>query len=214
MTNSIGYYGDSGQSASNSAYWQNLYNSPAEWGRSYFDATHNFVGSYIYELPYGKSKKYGSHINPIANGFLANWQVSGILSLRNGFPITIQALDKSHTTSRGARANCLGPSGGNHGVGLGTFWFSTSAFSQPASGFGTCGNNTVVGPGLREFDLGAQKQFPVTESKRFEFRAEFINLTNTPIFNAPSRSVTSTTFGEVTGSQGARNIQFGLKFYF
>ena len=68
--------------------------------------------------------------------------------------------------------------------------------------------------GLREFDLGAQKQFPVTESKRFEFRAEFINLTNTPIFNAPSRSVTSTTFGEVTGSQGARNIQFGLKFYF
>jgi len=48
MTNSIGYYGDSGQSASNSAYWQDLYDSPGEWGRSYFDAAHNFVASYIY----------------------------------------------------------------------------------------------------------------------------------------------------------------------
>src|SRR5207245_433751 len=107
MTNSIGYYGDSGQSASNSAYWPNL--------------------------------------------------------------------DKSGTTSRGARANCIGPSGGNHAVGLGAFWFNTSVFSQPTSGFGSCGNNIVVGPGLREFDLGVQKQLPVTESKRFEFRAEFIN---------------------------------------
>ena len=216
LTNSIGYYGDGGQSGSNSAYWQNLYNSAAEWGRSYFDATHNFVGSYVYELPFGKGKKYGDHLNPVASGVLGNWQLSGILSLHTGFPITIQGIDKSKTTSRGPKANCLGPSGGNHGVGLGTTWFniSASAFAQPTSGFGSCGNNTVVGPGLREFDLGVQKEFPITESKRLEFRAEFINFTNTPIFNSPSRNVTSATFGEVLSSQGARNIQLALKFLF
>ncbi len=214
MTNSIGYYGDGGQSGSNSAYWQDLWNSPAEWGRSYFDARHNFVGSYIYQLPFGKERKYGSHINPIANGFLGGWQVSGIVSLRSGFPITIQGIDKSGTTSRGPRANCLGPNLSPHGVGLGAFWLDPFVFSQPASGFGNCGDNTVGGPGLSEFDLGVQKAFHVTESKRFEFRSEFINFTNTPIFNSPSRNVTSATFGEVLSSQGPRNIQLALKFYF
>jgi len=126
----------------------------------------------------------------------------------------MQARDVSGTTSRGARANCIGPSGGNHGVGLGTTWFNIASFAQPASGFGDCGNNTVVGPGLSEFDLGLQKKISVTESTHFEFRAEFINLTNTPIFNSPTRNVTSLTFGEVLSSQGERNVQFGLKFYF
>lgn len=214
MTDSIGYYGDGGQAASNSAYWQNLYDSASEWGRSYFDATHNFVASYVYELPFGAKKRWGSDLNPVANAIFGDWQLSGILTLHTGFPITITGRDKSGTNSRGARADCIGPAGGNHGVGLGATWFNTASFSQPTSGFGTCGDNTVVGPGERGLDLGVDKEFPVTESKRFEFRAEFLNLTNTPIFNAPNRSVVSSQFGEVTSAQGERNIQLGLKFYF
>lgn len=213
-TNSIGYYGDGGQAGSNSAYWQNLYNGGSEWGRSYFDAKHNFVGSYVYELPFGKGKKFGSQLNSVANGVLGNWNLSGILSLHSGFPITMQGRDVSGTTSRGSRANCVGPSAGSQGVGLGTTWFNIASAVQPVSGFGNCGNNTVVGPGLSEFDLGVQKKIPVTEARYLEFRAEFINFTNTPIFNSPSRNVTSSTFGEVLSSQGERNIQFGLKFYF
>ena len=222
MTNSIGYYGEGGgQAASNSAYWQNLYNSRSEWGLAYFDAKHNFVGSYIYELPFGRKQRFGDNWNSVVNGVLGNWQMSGILSLHSGFPITIQARDVSGTFSRGAKANCIGPSSGPQGVGQGTSWFNaatntaTAAFAQPASGtFGTCGNNTVRGPGLSDFDLGVQKDFPVSESKRFQFRAEFLNLTNTPFFNAPDRNVTSATFGQVLSAQGERNIQFGLKFYF
>jgi hypothetical protein len=54
----------------------------------------------------------------------------------------------------------------------------------------------------------------VTESKRIEFRAEFMNLSNTPTFQAFDRGVTDAAFGEVTSSQGERNIQFALKFLF
>jgi hypothetical protein len=62
--------------------------------------------------------------------------------------------------------------------------------------------------------LSLQKEFPVGESKRFEFRVESFNTTNTPIFNAPAVDVNAATFGEISGAQGERNIQVGLKFYF
>jgi hypothetical protein len=220
MTNAIGYYGDGGQAASNSAYWQNLYNMASEWGPAYFDARHNFVGSYVYALPYGKGRKFGRQASGVVNGFLGNWELTGILSLHTGFPFTITSRDQSGTNSRGAKANCLGPVHYTRGVGLGTSWFDTSVFAQPSPGtFGTCANQTVFGPGMRQFDLGMLKDFPITEAKRLEFRAEFVNMSNTPVFNAPSRAQFSTTFGEVLSAQnvngaGPRNIQFALKFYF
>jgi hypothetical protein len=215
MTNAIGYYGEGGQAASNSAYFQNLYNSASEWGPSYFDDTHNFVFSYVYQLPYGSGMRFGSTANPIAKAILGNWQLSGIVSAHTGLPITITGPDDSGTKSRGAKANCLAPVTYSHGVGEGTTWFSTSPFGiAPIGTFGTCANGTVRGPGLRDWDLGVTKRIPITESKRVEFHAQFINLTNTPLFQSPTRSVTSGTFGEVLSSQGQRNIQLALKFYF
>jgi hypothetical protein len=101
------------------------------------------------------------------------------------------------------------------GVGPGTTWFATSSFAQPAAGtFGSCSNGTTIGPGLKDWDVGIEKQFPITESKRLEFRAEFINFTNSPVFEAPTTSVDSSKFGEVLTSEFQRNIQFALKFYF
>jgi len=61
--------------------------------------------------------------------------------------------------------------------------------------------------------MSLQKSIPI-ESKRIEFRAEFFNLTNTPHFNSPDVNVTSLTFGQIISSQGERNIQLALKFYF
>lgn len=215
MTNAIGYYGGGGQSASNSAYFQNLYNMASEWGPAYFDNTHNFVFSYVYQLPYGSGKRFGSHANAVARYVLGGWQISGIVSDHTGFPFTITGTDNSGTNSRGAKANCLGPVSYPDGVGPGEDWFSTAPFSVASVGtFGTCANNTVRGPGLRKWDAGIDKYFPIGESKRLEFRSEFINFTNTPIFNSPSRGVTSGTFGQIRSSQGERNIQFALKFIF
>ena len=215
MTNSIGYYGDGGQTAENYGYFEDLYNKISEWGPSYFDVTHVFSGAYVYQLPFGRGKRFGGHMNPVLNGILGNWQFSGIVSLHTGFPITIMANDLSGTLSGGMRANCLGPVTYTHGVGPGTTWFSTDEFSQPAGGtFGSCANGTVRGPGLSQWNQSFQKEFPISESKRLEFRAEFINFTNTPIFNAPNQIVDSAQFGQVLSSQGQRNIQFAFKFYF
>jgi hypothetical protein len=72
----------------------------------------------------------------------------------------------------------------------------------------------VRGPGLKQFDFSVHKLFPIKERMNLEFRTEFFNLTNTPQFNAPNRSASSATFGEVTSAQGERNIQFALKLNF
>lgn len=216
MSDAIGYYGEGGQAGSQSAYWQNLYNRKAEWGPTYFDLQHNFTFSYVYELPFGKSKQFGSGWNPLVNGVLGGWQTGGILSLHTGFPITIQDSDRSGTNSRGARADRVAD--GNDGpktVGPDGVWFNTSAFQPTKVGtFGNSGVGIIRGPGLERFDLSLQKQFAIRESKRLEFRAETFNLTNTPTFSSPNRNVNSSQFGQIRGSQGERNVQFALKLYF
>jgi hypothetical protein len=69
----------------------------------------------------------------------------------------------------------------------------------------------VRGPGLRTADLSVQKEFLLSESKTLEFRAEFFNVTNTPILISPSTWL-NYKLGLIDSSQGERNIQFALKF--
>jgi hypothetical protein len=217
MTNSIGYYGSwGGQVVPAAAYWQNLYDGQSEWAPCESDVR-NLLSSYaVYELPFGHKMHYGNTWNPATNAVLGNWQVSGILQLRGGFPSTVSATDASGTGSRSPRADCLGPptypktpvSTG------GILWVSPDSYGPALPGaFGTCSVDGFSGPGLRTFDLSVQKSFPITESKRIEFRSEFINFTNTPIFNVTNTTI-GAGFGVINSSQGSRNIQFSLKIYY
>jgi hypothetical protein len=215
MSDAIGYYGEGGQAGSQSAYFQNLYDRKAEWGPTYFDATNMFNFVYSYQFPFGNGKKWGNGLHPVLDGVLGGWQMGGILNLRSGFPLTITATDLSGTRSRGARADRVGDGEGPKQVGKGNTWFDKSAFKQPVAGtLGNSGVGVVRGPGWKTFDLSLQKFFKVTEGSRMELRAEFFNLTNTPQFSGPVRSVASSTFGEITGSQGERQVQLGLKYSF
>ncbi len=215
MSDAIGYYGEGGQAGSQSAYFQNIYNRRAEWGPTYFDVRHMFVGAFYYELPFGKGKTYGSAWNPAINGILGGWQLGGILTLHTGFPLTIQGNDVSGTLSRGARADVIGVPHNSEVVGPGAHWLDGSAYAQPKQfTFGNSGPGVTRGPGLSRFDLSLGKRFPVKESKSLEFRAEAFNLTNTPAFNGPVRNINSPTFGEISSAQGERNVQLALKFYF
>lgn len=217
MTNSIGYYGAGGQSAPTSAYAQNLYDMAAEWGPCFFDVAHVVTGYAVYELPFGKGRRWANGMGGATNAILGGWNLGGILSVHGGFPLTVSASDASGTNSRGPRADCIAPP---HVLGRvpastgGYQWFDPNSYAAPQPGhFGSCGVGTVRGPGLATFDLSLQKEFAITESKRFELRGEAINLTNTPILNSPSTGLGG-GLGIITSSQGERNIQFALKFYY
>lgn len=94
----------------------------------------------------------------------------------------------------------------------------TANHSQPA--FGSCSVGNFRGPKLAEVDLSVHKDFLITERKRLEFRAEAINAFNHPIHTFSggpangSFDLGSPFFGQLTGSQGARNLQFALKFFY
>src|ERR1700733_715919 len=111
-------------------------------------------------------------------------------------------------------------------------WFDTSNIVNPAPNtFGTCGVGNIRGPGYADVDLSLHKLFTLTESKSLEFRFEGLNAFNHPVWtflggpdngsfdpgNGPSNTGPTSSnpnFGRVTGSQGARQLQLALKFYF
>jgi Carboxypeptidase regulatory-like domain/TonB dependent receptor len=226
MTDSTGYYGAGwGGTQSNlpMSFWQDIYNRKAEWGPCYFDRTHVLTSYVTYQLPFGHGKPYGASMNRAANAVVGGWEVGGIISLWGGNALTAGSgfSDNSGTLGSapflGTRGDCIGtPSYPKTNIGTaGIQWITQSNVAFPAAGtFGDCRNGSFRGPGLRTVDFSVLKDIPLGETRRFEFRAEFINAFNHPILNAPQMFVTATTFGQISTSQGERNIQFALKFYF
>ena len=173
-------------------------------------------GYVTYNIPFGRGRMYGKNLNRAINAIAGDWQINSIVTFHSGFPFTIGANDVSGTGSFGPLASCTGspivygkqnsPSGGYQ------FW-DQATFVQPTSGFGNCGVGIIRGPGLHTADLAISKLFTVTEHQNLELKAQAINFTNTPILNAPSTGL-GPTLGLVNSSQGARQIQFGLKYNF
>lgn len=219
MTNSIGYYGAGGQSAPASPYWQNLYDARSEWGPCYYDVPHTFSGYASYDIPVGRNRRFARGMNGIADAFLGGWRVNIIGMFHGGFPLTINAVDRSGTMARSARANCIAPAvifgtrNVSAALGGGYQWFSPASYAQPESGFGSCGVGTVRGPGLNSADVVVSKLFTIAEGQYLELRGEFLNASNTPILNAPTRSIGS-VLGVVNTSQNPRNVQVAIKYNF
>jgi hypothetical protein len=220
MSDNAGYYGYWGASQAyfGNTYWQNLYDSKGEWGPCFFDQTHGLTTYALYEVPFGKGRQYGKSVNPVVNAVAGGWNVSGILTVHGGFPMTPYTWADTSGTGMimPMRANCVAPirTVNSPFSGGGIQWWDPSSFQMPANGtFGSCGNDVARGPGLKQLDLSLQKDFPFTESKKLQFRTDFLNSTNTPIFNIPNLGLGG-GLGVISSSQGARNIQLALKFYF
>lgn len=219
LTNSVGFFGEAGQSASQSAWWQNQYNPKGDYGGCYYNVKGDFTGYFIYDLPFGRGRSYGSGMSRAADAFAGGWRLSVIPTFRGGFPLTLSAAnDESGTGTFAPRPNCIAPArvfGKRPASGtIGYQWFDPNSYQEPSAGtFGTCSVSSVFGPGEQNVDLGMAKMFPVFGEQNVEFRAEFINAFNHVILDAPNNSIGS-NLGITSSSEGARNIQFALKYNF
>ncbi len=73
-----GYERNSGQV--NGGTYQNPQDRRPDRGRYPFDTTHNATVSVVYEMP------FLNRFRGVAGGFLAGWQVNGIITLHTGYP--------------------------------------------------------------------------------------------------------------------------------
>jgi len=197
---------------------QNEFDRWASRAVAAIDVTHRFIVSFIYELPFGKGRRWGGQAPGLIDWLVGGWQFNGIATLQSGTPLAITASNTAGIYNPRTTANNNGKSGKLTGPAPRRLerWFDTSVFSQPEPfTFGTASARIIDlrADGVRNLDLSLFKEFRPLEKLRTQFRLEALNAFNTPQFSGPNTSVTSTAFGQVTAQGNApRQLQLGLKF--
>ncbi len=238
LTNNQGYYGRYGnaaiaQTTADVAFQSYVYNVALDYGLCDADIAHVFSGYLNYDLPFKSTS------NKALNGIIGNWHYDLVTSVHGGLPISMIQFGYDPTGAYfQPRPDCLEPAKATpykNFVGGGYVWFDPTTMAIPAPGhLGSCGISTERGPGLKQIDMSLSKKFPITEHQWVEFRFDAINTFNTPIFGVsgyatdvfPGGGIDKSRYGTDPGytasiptgvvnqSQGARNLQFALKWFF
>jgi hypothetical protein len=197
---------------------QNSYDIEASWALANYDVRHRFVISYLYELPFGRNRRFASGASGVLDAIIGGWQFNGITTLQTGTPLAITASNTAGIFGARTQPNSTGSDPRLDGPVRDRLnrYFDTTVYSQPAAF--TFGNEPNLSPflrahGVRNFDLSVFKNFMVTPRVTAQFRLEALNAFNRVQFSAPNTSVTSSSFGVISGQANApRQLQFGLKF--
>jgi outer membrane receptor protein involved in Fe transport len=195
---------------------QNPRNVAADYGLSNFNYKHRFTFSSVYDLPFGRGRKFLSNANAFENAVAGGWQTTSIVTAQSGAPFSVSLATPTANTGTFTRPNriCDGnlPSD-QQSINM---WYNTSCFvAPPVYTFGNTGRNVLIGPGLVTWDLGADKDFALTERFGLQFRSEFFNVLNHPNFGLPNGSIGSAAAGTITTEiTNARQIQFALRLHF
>jgi hypothetical protein len=197
---------------------QNSYNLAAEKALSSFHTSHRAVNSVLYQLPFGRGKRWMDR-GGISNVVLGGWEFGSLFNIQTGFPLTIvSGIDRSNIGAGFDRPDTVAGQVANldRGERNADRWFNTSAFvlNQPGA-FGSTGRNTVISPGIIQWDASLLKMIHFTEGKALQFRFEAFNAANHNNLGNPDTSRNSANFGRITGTRGnMRELQFGLKLIF
>jgi hypothetical protein len=193
-------------------------------GLSDFDVRHNFSFNYLWEIPGSKAKE--GALKWVTNG----WQLGGIFRVATGLPFSVfvggdslgmrngNAFNFPNRLDTPECKNSVNPGNPNH-------YIKTECFIMPPAGrFGNAGRNTLIGPGIKNFDLSLFKNNRFGEGLNIQLRAEIFNVFNHANFTVPLRTesqifnvsgVRISTAGVSTStSTTSRQIQLALKFIF
>jgi hypothetical protein len=207
----------------------NNYNLAAEKSVDGSDIPHSLVASYIYQLPVGHGRAYGSGMSRTADAILGGWEISGIATFKTGIPISISGND-INTFGGNPRPDYTGSLHVPHPTIK--EWFNTAAFSfakLAIDGGDTWGNvprffSDLRGPHYQNWDTAIYKNWYLPHTMRIQFRFETFNTFNHPNFYSPSgtgysgcdpnaTSSCASNFGQITNTFPSRNIQLAGKFY-
>jgi hypothetical protein len=177
------------------------------------DRTHRLTTSGIWELPFGRRRRWGANSNMLVNGVAGGWQLNGAVQYQSGAPLGF-----GNAIFNGDLNNVLLPRG-QRSVDQ---WFNVNAGFERNNALQLANNlrrfpfrfNGIRGPIQARWDFGLIKNFPVREGMRLQFRAEVFNAMNYANLANPNSAVTSGAFGTITGQDPPRSWQGALKLTF
>ncbi len=188
-------------------YWPLPGTQKLDWGLSQLNLNDTFTASILYDLPFGKGKRWGNDWGGAANTILGHWQVNLIERAQSGFPLfVVDSSNSDIVPGPGFSGTYLyyngyslnrpdevgdpnkgGPEGGQTNcpaqVHTLAHWFNPCAFVRAPEGqLGTAARAPVYGPRFVNTDFSILKDFPLSfrEGMNLQFRAEFFNFLNHP----------------------------------
>jgi Carboxypeptidase regulatory-like domain len=204
------------------------YNYRYDRGSGAFDRRNIFNANYIYALPF-----YLHSDNVLARTLIGGWEVSGVTVAESGTPVNIYYNGPDTLGLGGNTTNRPNIVGNVTFPKKRTEWFNTAAFAAPVApwvsgangnqGFGNASKDTIVGPGLFNWNIALFKDFPFTHNPagpHIQFRAESFNTFNHTEWGGSGAGdgidtgTTDQNFGQVTSTYDPRVLQFGLKLLF
>jgi Carboxypeptidase regulatory-like domain len=207
-------------------FWPLPGSQKPDWGLSQLNLSDQFTASVLYELPFGKGKRYGGDWSAVEDGVLGGWQVNVIEKATSGFPLFL--VDSNNQSGVNFQWNGTPMNRPNQicnpHLSHPTIaeWFNTSCFVAPPPGeLGDASRAPVSGPNFVNTDFSAFKNFLVHEGYNLQFRAEFFNLFNHAQFGLTGNGVfmqdinSPSTLGVVNETvNNPRVIQFALRLDF
>jgi hypothetical protein len=199
---------------------QDARNRRAEYAPLEFNQKQRLTMAWIYELPFGKGRRYFTGASGAANTMVGGWSLQGNYTVHSGFPLTpISSVSTNVGRQDTNRADRLCDGNLDSGRTINR-WFDTSCFvNHPFGRFGNSGNGVIVGPGVNNFDFTIMKNTFIPMGSReplnAQFRAEFFNGFNHASFADPNLTAGTAQFGVIRGTRiNGREIQLALKLIF
>jgi hypothetical protein len=203
----------------------NKFNAQAQRALSGYDQPFNNTLSAVYEVPVGQGRRYGSGMPRWLDAMAGGWVLAGINTMASGQTINLTydpnaafiATDGSKNSAI-YTPNVIGsiyPAAGQQSI---TNYFNTANVLVPTDvthPYGTAGRNIGRSNAYYNLDLGIHKQFRLwSESSKLEFRSELFNAFNKTNFSAAGGDRSTSSFGTITSTLPARQVQFALRLLF
>lgn len=195
-----------------------------ERGLSSFDFPYVFSAAGVYELPFGRNKRWQTG-NRVADYIIGGFQLNAALIAQSGITLAIRqnnlnpllsaqrpdVIDPSNLRGRVSQTSFEGPS---------LRWLvapTDPSFPYRVSsstGIGNLGRNISRGPGSLSLNSSLFKKLFITESLIAELRLEAFNALNRVNFGDPQTNINTANYGLITGADAPRQVQIGIRISF
>ena len=218
------------------------YDPAANYGPNDNYRNHVFIFTQVYQLPFGKGKKWAGNVGRVGDLLIGGWELNGTTNFSSGLPFT-PGLSSCHASSdtgpcRPDRVGSIKDGRRSGDPNVPGYWFQTTngvtlsaagqsdgTWAQPAvDTFGNIGRNSLRGPRYFDSDLALFKNFSITERAKAQFQFQFYNIFNHVNLGNPDGCVDCVdgntglnTGGKITGIAGnsqLRSLTYGIKLNF